>query len=168
MSKQKSIEEIIKLSVEAGRMSAGNTSRDAFKSTEKRLYAFPVLKIKLKSDIERLEEIKKYGPRERSKGIGRFMKSGSRLSKEEILEAIIIDSEAVIDADSYEIETMENALKSIENDEYFITVSGRYFDNLPDEAIAQKIPCDTSTVWRNRKRLVQKLAVLLYGVDAVK
>ena len=37
-----------------------------------------------------------------------------------------------------------------------------------DEEIAEKIHCDPTTVWRNRKRLIQRLAVRLYGVDAVK
>ena len=63
---------------------------------------------------------------------------------------------------------MERALATIETDDYYLTVTGRYIDDLPDERVAELIPCDTTTVWRNRKRLVQRLAVWLYGAEAIK
>lgn len=168
MGKTKEIEEIIKQAVEAGRISAERTAKDAFKATERRLYALPVLRKKAEDDRERLEELKTYGPRNRSKSITRFIKSSIRLTPEEILAAVITDMEATIAADEYEIETMERALSTIADDEYYRTVTGRYIDNLPDEDVAEEIPCDTSTVWRNRKRLVQRLSVWLYGADAIK
>ena len=42
---QENVENIIKRAVEAGRISAERTARDAFKATEKRLYALPVLRV---------------------------------------------------------------------------------------------------------------------------
>lgn len=169
MGKSKdSVENIIKMAVEAGRISAERTARDAFKATERRLYALPTLRQKLEDNQERLEEIKTYGPRQRSRSITRFVKSGVRLTPEEIFAAVVMDMEATIAADEYEVEAMERALSTIADDEYYRTVTGRYIDNLPDEKVAEEIPCDTSTVWRNRKRLVQRLAVWLYGAEAVK
>ena len=48
MPKQKeNVENIIKRAVEAGRISAERSARDAFKATEKRLYALPVLRVKI-------------------------------------------------------------------------------------------------------------------------
>ena len=169
MPKQKeNVENIIKRAVEAGRISAERSARDAFKATEKRLYALPVLRVKIRDDKERLAEIRAYGPRSRSKSITRFCKSGARLTPDEIVEAIVTDMEATIAADEYEGETIERALEIISGDAYIKTVTGRYIDNLPDEEVAEAISCDTSTVWRNRKRLVQRLAVRLYGADAAK
>lgn len=162
------MEEIIKLAVEAGRISAERSARDAFKATERRLYALPVLRRKLEDDRERLEELKTYGPRGRSKSIVRFNKNNPRLSPEEIYEALLMDMEATIASDEYEIEAMEKALAQISGDEYYVTVTGRYIDDLPDDRVAELIPCDTTTVWRNRKRLVQRLAVWLYGAEAIK
>ena len=75
--------------------------------------------------------------------------------------------EATIAADEYEIECMEKALSIIADDEYVRAVTGRYIDGLTDEEIAEDIHCDTSTVWRNRKRLVQRLSVWLYGAKAL-
>lgn len=169
--KTPSIEEIIKKAVdaglEAGRLSAERSTRNAFKDTERRLYALPTLRQKLEDDKERLEEIKTYGPRSRSKSITRFGKSSVRLTPEEILEAVVTDMEATIAADEYEIECMEKALSIIADDEYKKTVTGRYIEGLTDEEIADAIHCDTSTVWRNRKRLVQRLSVWLYGAKAL-
>ena len=165
---QENIRDIIMQAVEAGRISAERTAKDAFKATERRLYGLPTLKIKLEDDLERLEEFKLYGPRERSKSITRFIKNGNRLTPDEIWEAVLMDMEATIAADQYEIDAMDKALSVIRDDEYYLTVTGRYLDDLPDERVAELIPCDTSTVWRNRKRLVQRLAVWLYGADATK
>ena len=169
--KTPSIEEIIKKAVdaglEAGRLSAERSTRNAFKDTERRLYALPTLRQKLEDDRERLEEIKTYGPRSRSKSITRFGKSSVRLTPEEILEAVVTDMEATIAADEYEIECMEKALSIIADDEYVRAVTGRYIGGLTDEEIADAIHCDTTTVWRNRKRLVQRLSVWLYGAKAV-
>ncbi len=165
---QPKVEDIIKKAVEAGRMSAERTARDAYKATEKRLYALPILRKKAVDDRERLQELKAYGPREKSKSIVRFQRSGTRLTPDEIMEMLVLDIEATIAADMYEIETVEKALADISGDPYYFTVTGRYEEDLTDEQVAEQIPCDTTTVWRNRKRLVQRVAIRLYGADAVK
>lgn len=162
------VENIIFRAVQAGKMSGERTAKDAFKATERRLYAIPVLMSRLDDNKERLEEIRKYGPRSRDKSITRFQKSGVRLTPEEIFEAVVMDMEATIAADEYEVEVMSRALDTISDDEYYQTVTGRYITNQTDEEVAALVPCDTSTVWRNRKRLVQKLAVWLYGAEAIK
>ena len=116
---QENIRDIIMQAVEAGRISAERTAKDAFKATERRLYGLPTLKIKLEDDLERLEEFKLYGPRERSKSITRFVKNGNRLTPDEIWEAVLMDMEATIAADRYEIETLERALATVRDDPYY-------------------------------------------------
>jgi len=165
---KENIENIIQRAVQAGRTSAERTAKDAYKATECRLYALRDLREKVRADKERLEEIRQYGPRSRSKGIVRFMKNGIRLSPEEICKAVISDMEATIAADEFEIESVEQALKVISSDTYYLSVAGKYIDDLDDEEIAKRIGCDPTTVWRNRKRLVKRLAVRLYGAEAVK
>jgi len=162
------LESIIRTAVETGKLAAVRTAKDAFKATERRLYAIPDLWAKLKDDEEELEDTRKYGLKERSHSISRFFKSGVRLTPEEILEAVVIDLEASIAATRHELEALEKALTSIESDPYYLVVAGKYIERLTDGEIAEKIPCDPTTVWRNRKRLVQRIAVRLYGVEAVK
>ena len=142
--------------------------KDAFKATERRLYALPDLREKLEDDRELLAEIRAYGPRQRSKSITRFTKTGVRLTPEEIFEAVVTDTEAEIAADEHEIEAIERALAAISDDPYYLAVTGKYIDHMTDEEIAGEIHCDATTVWRNRKRLVQRLAVRLYGADALR
>ena len=63
-------------------------AKAAFKNTEARLYALPVLKVKIKDDKEKIEELRTYGTPARSKSITRFSKSSTRMDPEEALEAI--------------------------------------------------------------------------------
>jgi len=159
---------IIQKAVNAGRAQGMSIAKDAYKATERRLYALPVLRQKVEDDKEKLEQIKTHGAPERSKSIVRFSRTGYRLTPEETLEAIIRDLEATIAADEYEIETMERAIARYEKDPYFETVSGRYFDEYEDADIAESLGCSGVTVWKQRNRIVQKIAVILYGSQAVR
>ena len=79
-----------------------------------------------------------------------------------------IDLEANIASTRHELEVLEKALVSIQDDPYYLTVAGKYVEWIQDSEIADKISCDTTTVWRHRKRLIQRVAVRLYGVEAIK
>lgn len=135
-----SIEKIVELAVAAGRMAAQRAPADAYKATERRLYALPILREKLERDRERLSKLD---------------------------SAARADLKTVIAADADEVETLEWALVNCAGDPYYQTVTGRYFEGLDDEQIGKLSHCDVSTVWRNRKRLVQRISVYLYGAFAV-
>lgn len=169
--KQAEIDQIIQRAVQAGlaagRSQAEQTARDAYRATERRLYALPTLIKKVDDARERLEDLLSHGPHERSKDVLRFAKTGVRLSADEIVEAVARDIRAGIAADEEEIATVKKALEQIESDPYCLAVKGRYFEQISDEEIAKQIPCDPSTVRRNRGRLVRVLAVWFYGAGAV-
>lgn len=136
-----SVEKIVEMAVMAGRMAAERAPADAYKATERRLYALPILREKQKWDRERLPKLE---------GAARA------------------DLEAAMAADAYEIEMLEWALVNCAGDPYYQTVTGRYFERLDDEQIGKLSHCDVSTVWRNRKRLIQRISVYLYGAFAVR
>jgi DNA-directed RNA polymerase specialized sigma24 family protein len=171
LNKKTDIESIIKKAVQeginAGRKQAERAPGDAYKATERRLYALPVLIKKVEDAKERLKELEQTGAPGRSKDVIRFARAGVRVSPEEILETLIADIKASIAADEYEIETMRKALQLIEDDTYYPAVKGKYIEGLSDEKIAAAVSCDPSTVRRNRGRLVRTLAVWLYGAGAV-
>ena len=169
MAKQKEdIRDIIRQAVEAGRIAAERSPKDAYKATERRLYALPVLRQRIKENLEQLDEVRKYGVREKSGSITRFCKgSGMRLDPEEAKERLVQDLESRIEFDKIEVEAMRKALSIIADDAYYKAVEGKYIEGKTDDEIAADIPCDTSTVWRNRKRLVQRMAVWLYGAMAI-
>ena len=132
-------------------------AKAAFKNTEARLYALPVLKVKIKDDEEKIEELRTYGTPARSKSITRFSKTSTRMDPEE----------ACIESDQHEVDVLEEALEIIKPDPYYESVSGRYFEGLDNEAIAESLGCDATTVWRNRQRLIKSLSVRLYGTAAI-
>lgn len=141
---------------------------NAYRATEERLYAMPVLTEKTIKDKERLQElIDNPELPQRSKDIKRFQRSGQRLDEEEILEAIIQDLQAQIAADEHEIDIINTALDLVRDDTYYPALTGRYFQDISDKKIAVELKCDETTVWRNRRRLVKRLAVRLYGVEAL-
>jgi len=165
------IEAIIKKAVNeginAGRREAEKKPLNAYKETERRLYAFPDIIEKVKRDKAYLEDLQTHGLPRRRADIIRFKKSGVRLSDDEIKDALIQDIQARIAADEYEIQVMEEAMAPLKDDPYFLAVSGRYFDRMSDEEIAAKIPCAERTVRRNRGILVRRIAVRLYGAGAL-
>lgn len=164
---EKIIQKAVKAGIEAGRKEAERAPIDAYRATERRLYALPVLVKKVQDDREKLQELLDHGLHERSRDVVRFHRSSQRLSYDEILNALTMDIEASIAADETEIETIKKALRQIEDDAYYLAVKGKYLDGLSDDEIAKAVSCDTSTVRRNRGRLVRVLAVWLYGAEAV-
>lgn len=170
MTKNKStveVEELINKAVAATRLSCIKEVRDVFKATEKRLYAYPVLLAKIADDMEMVEEITLYGVHERSKSITRFIKSGVRLTPDEIKEAVIQDLKAGIANDQHETVRIEKALKQIENDEYKDIIRYKYFEQKTDEEIAELMHCASRTVRAHKSRLVGRLSVFLYGAGAL-
>jgi len=161
------ITEAVNAGLQAGRAQASSTAKDAFKATERRLYAIPILTRKVKEDIEKLEEIRANGPKGRSKSIVRFQKTGYRVDPEEMLDAIIQDLEATIEIDKHEIETVRCAMEAFKDDPYYPTVTGRYIDRYDDEDIAADLGCSANQVWKQRTRIVKDIAVMLYGASAV-
>jgi DNA-directed RNA polymerase specialized sigma24 family protein len=165
--KQPTIEDIINRAVQAQRVASDRQAKDTFKATERRLYGYTVIKLKIEDNRERITEIEEYGAPGKSKSIVRFQRFGVRLTPEEIAEALVNDTRVQIAADEYEIETIDKALGVIAGDQYADIVKYKYFDGKTDDEIAQLIPCDPSTVRRNKSRLVGRLSVFLYGVAAI-
>jgi hypothetical protein len=165
------IRQAVEKAFEAGRMFRSQSQADAYKATERRLYALPIIRRKLLEDRERLAEIMiseelEPGP-ERSKDIVRFRNSAVTLSEDDIIQALRIDLEAMIASKEHEIKEMEGALDQILDDQYYQAVPMKYFDKKCDDEIATAIHCDPSTVRRNRSKLIKKMAIWLYGPEAI-
>jgi hypothetical protein len=99
--------------------------------------------------------------------IVRFQRSGSRLDVEDIEAAIKQDRQAQIAADEFEIKTIEEDLAPLTGDPYFRVIPGRYFEQKTDDEIAEEIHREVRTIQRNRGRLVHRIAVKLFGAEAI-
>lgn len=165
--KKPTVDEIISKAVIATRLSCAREPKDVFKATEKRLYAYPVLMAKKRDDEEMLEEVRQYGVHQKSPSITRFVRNGTRLEPDEIKEAVIIDLEAAIAADKYEISRIEKALEQITDDEYKELIRYKYFEQKSEDEIADLMHCAPRTVRAHKSRLVGRLSVFLYGAGAL-
>lgn len=163
---------LIKEAVDAGRQAGrAESKREAtpYQMTERRLYALPVLVMKITEDKEELQRLKDGGPMaERSKDIARFSKYGSRIDPEDKLDALICDMASSVAANEYEVDTMKKAIKIVEQEYYFRIIPGKYFDRLSDGELGAELSCDERTVRRQKNRLINAIAVFLYGAEAIR
>jgi len=165
--KEMTLEEIVHIAVNAQRIAGERQARDTFVATEKRLYAYPILKLKVQNDREKIQEIQQHGVPGKSKMVVRFLKSGNRLTPDEIKDALIQDIEAQIAENEAEIVEIDRALGVIAGDPYEEIVRQKYFFGKNIEEIAATIFIDPRTVARHRSRLIERIAVFLYGKTAV-
>jgi len=165
------LEEIINTAVhkavDAQRAAGERQPKDAFSATEKRLYAYPIIKLKIASDREHIVEIQQNGAPGRSKIVIGLQKSGTRLTPEQIADVLIQDIKAQVAENEHEIETMDKALMTIAGDPYEDIIRLKYFEGKSGEEIAVILSCDPRSVVRHRSHLVGRIAVFLYGVAAV-
>lgn len=166
--KKPTVDEIISKAIIATRLSCAREPKDVFKATEKRLYAYPTLIAKKKSDEEMLEEVRQYGIHQKSQSITRFIRSGTRLDAEDVKRAVIIDLEAAIATDQHEISRIEKALEQIADDEYRDLIRYKYFEQKSEDEIAGLMHCAPRTVRAHKSRLVGRLSVFLYGAGALR
>lgn len=146
---------------------AKSNGEDIVRKVKKRLYAYPQLKENIKEYELDIEDTKKelFG---RDKSIVlQVSRGGEPLSIEERRAARILLLEQYKERDEREIKTIERALKKIEVEEYSGIIRLYYFDRLVVQAIAERMHCDESTVYRKKARLVNMLSVILYGADAL-
>jgi len=161
------IKDAVNAGLIAGQESARRSPDDVYKATEKRLHAYNIILHRITSNKSKLEDYKTEGIKRVSTSLVRFSKSGSRLSETDIISALIQDTEASIASDEYEIKEMTYALCMIENDHYYAAVYDRYVLGFNDNEIAERLECDTSTIRRNRSRLIRNMSIWLYGAHAI-
>lgn len=80
-----------------------------------------------------------------------------KLEDAEGLEALLL---------SMEIRRIKKALEAIQPDPYYSLIPAKYFQGAKERTSAAICACDKATVWRNRKRLLDDLALRLFGVSA--
>lgn len=63
------------------------------------------------------------------------------------------------------VEKVEDALNSLSDDKYFEIIELYYFKKWTREAIAEKFDTSTTTISRNKNRLVNKISIVLFTED---
>ena len=65
-----------------------------------------------------------------------------------------------------EIDSIKQALLVVSRDPYYPLIPAKYFQRAKERTAAALCACDKATVWRNRARLLDVLALSLFGVSA--
>ncbi len=77
------------------------------------------------------------------------------------------DVEALLTRNRLAAKRIDRAVNSLSDDPYFALLQLKYTDCLPEETIAERLCCDPSTIRRNKNRLLERLAIIFFGVDAL-
>lgn len=145
---------------------AKSSTKEYFKHTEKRLYAYPALVANIDQYDQDIKDLKReytLPGSQKSKDIARMQSSGVRLTPDEILEGKIHLLEKKKTIDLVEINEIDRALQFVSSDQYFNIIALKYFDKKSDNIIAEELHCDDSTVRRNKNKLLGQIIVKLYG-----
>lgn len=169
---EKDLQQIVKTIESVGRkmMTTGKQStKNAYQATERRLRAYPALK----ANIKRYEaDIKDIAHEDMGKSADIVMfqshsgKTPERDLEELRQEKIFLLTER-LHRDTKEVQEIEVALDFIKDQEYFRIIPLVYFEGRSQKEIEKELHCERSTIWRNRKALVGKMSIVLYGADAI-
>ena len=163
------IEAIARQVMNEGVSKGKKSAKSRYKQTESRLYAYPILKQNIKRYRADIEDIKHEDMR-KSHDFVLFMSNSGRspeIDIEDLRAGKILLAEQKIARDEKEIEEIDAALQTIKEDPYYKIISMHYFDGREQDVIMEACHCTETTLWRNRKALISRINVALYGADAL-
>lgn len=135
------------------------------------LYNYNNLKEAINEKNEAIEEIKKYGIPSKSKSITTFSSSSTNNTHAdryiELIEKYEFEKKETI----REIKRIEKALSKIKKDKYYNIIKVMYINknklveegnNYTYEMLAEEMKVDRKTITRNKYRLINKIAIILF------
>lgn len=147
------------------------TEKTAYQKTEQLLYNYRGFQKIVQERLDEIEDIKKYGVPQSCGAVGERVQGGTLpggiVLPEESVEQAVHRIHCAIESTVRVIALMDRSLELLKNDPYYKILEMRYFDNRTLEDIAAYFNCDSSTVSRNRSRLVKELSLRLFPDDVV-
>lgn len=159
------VKSVARKSENDGRRAAKNIYRE----TERRLRAYPTLKANIARHEADIEDIK-HEEMGKSTDIVMFQSHSGKTPEsdlEELRQEKIFSITEKILRDSKETDEIDVALEYTKSYEYYRIIPLLYFENKTQQEIEKELNCDRSTIWRNRKMLVNRISEVLYGADAI-
>ena len=142
--------------------------RGYYKNTEKILYSYQKLKVKVETDKQDIEDLKlEQANKKTVHKITNPDQSDPDVDDEIRHKQKIRNRERAMLRSIKMIEQVERALSLINNDEYYQIVKMLYFEHKTIEEAAGIMYCSPRTIARHRTRLVNELIILFYGADAL-
>lgn len=147
------------------------TEKTAYQKTEQLLYNFRGFKKIVQERLDEIEEIKQYGVPKNCGALGERVQGGALpggiVLPDESVEQAVHRIHCAIESTVRVIALIERSMSLLSNDPYYDVLEMRYFEGRTLEDIAAHFKCDTSTVSRNRSRLVKELSLRLFPDDVV-
>lgn len=134
---------------------------NTFKNVESLLYNYNNFKESIKDREEQIKDLKEYGLPEKSGSITSIIENAVYESKNEQIENAISSLNQNIYRTKVFIKHIDRVLGKIKSDPYYKIIDLKYFNNKGIEYIAEEMKKDTSTISRNKNRLINEIKVLL-------
>lgn len=167
---QEMIDRAIARAVQVGVQSASQSgTRTGRERVERLLYARNGLEILITSLEEELavcpdmEPASSMAYEKTNHKVVHLLPSGQALGlpqKKKEMEALLVRNRLAV-------KKIDKAVSFLSEDPYYDILRLKYFDGMAEEEIAEQLCCDPSTVRRNKNRLLERLAVIFFGIDVL-
>ena len=167
---QEMINKGISCALEAGRLQERQKGQKSYRDrVERLLYArngLDILIAALEEELKSTEEnesISGMAYQKTENKVVHLLPSGNALG----MPYRKADMEALLIRNRRAAARIDRAVNTLSDDPYFEILQLKYTDKLSEEGIAEELCCDPSTIRRNKNRLLERLAVIFFGIDAV-
>lgn len=147
-----------------------DSKQSAFQKTEILLYNYGSFQDAVKEKKLQIKEVRSHGLKHKSKSITSFS-SGNNFSNQkdpdELEEEKILQLESSIKITKNLISVIDKALEKLHDDPYYDIIKLKYFEKKKGDEIAEYFNVETSTVSRNKNRLINVLKIYLFSDDVV-
>lgn len=147
------------------------TEKTAYQKTEQLLYNYKGFQKIVTERLDEIEEIKQYGVPKNCGALGERVQGGTLpggiVLPEESVEQAVHRIHCAIESTVRVINLIDRSMELLSKDPYYKILEMRYFEGRTLEDIAAYFNCDSSTVSRNRSRLVKELSLRLFPDDVV-
>lgn len=141
-----------------------------FQKTETLLFNYPNFIEVIRTKEEQIEEIRKYGLRQKSSSVTSFSGGDGFIEVETDLEKVETKIQAIQDSISVTrgfVDIIDEAIETLADDKYFDLIRLRYFEGYSREDLAEYFDCDVKTVTRNKNRLINLLQIHLFSDEVI-
>lgn len=140
---------------------------NTFKNVELLLYNYEAIKDSIKEREEQIKDLKTYGIKEKSSSITTIVENVQKQSKSELIDNAIESLQQHIFRTKVFIKYIDKIINKLEKDEYYPIIKLKYFKGKSIEEIAEILKKDSSTISRNKNRLINELKPLLLPNEVI-
>jgi predicted ATPase len=162
------IDDAVHAGRQAEKIEVKKSKNPNYAETERLLYKYPILKLKVEQDEldikDYQKEMEQFGSTQKSKDIVYVPTGGIRLDPQEKQEALIADKEASKSRTLKEIAKIDKALEKVSNYKGYEIINLKYFKRIePDEEIMDELHIGKTTFYQWKNRLINDLSVIFFG-----